>query len=149
MIGLDAFLYYNSGTHAIPVWVLIKQVVDAQHPDSASEVAVPSRASVQKKYRPGLIDNALEFGYQWYKGAADTVFTFLQGKYLGRLDLQFAAADGPIATSGTIYWKDWMVLTKFEKAEELEGAVIYAITAKPAPHFETGAMIDRTFTTVP
>jgi hypothetical protein len=140
--------YLNNGTNASPTWLEIKNIKDAAQPDAAESVEVSARFSDGKKYEPGQFDQGVTFGYQYIRGTVDTVFTTLREKYLAREAVQFAFADGPIASEGTTYFKDWMKLHKMDSAEDLGGSKIYDCEAKPCVHYESGAMIERTYTTV-
>lgn len=148
--GFECDLYYDSvGTAGgTPTWAEIKNAKDVNFPDAADEIEVSARYSDRKKYIAGMFDGAIEFGYQFVKGT-DAVFTALQTKYLSRTPIQVAAADGPIATPGTIYSRDWYMITKFEKSEELAGSVTYSITLRPTVVFNAGAMVEKTYVTVP
>lgn len=139
--GYKCKLYYDSAdSQASPTWVLIKNAIDVNLPDSQEEVEVSARYADDKLYLAGQSDRAINFGYQYITGSGDTVFTALQTRKANRTATQFAWADGPIATTGTVYYKGWMTITQFDSAEELAGSKTFDITVKPTPHFTAGTL---------
>lgn len=146
--GFECYAYYNSGTHASPTWVLMRLIRDLNSPESFTEIDASARQSARKKTLVGMADNSLEFDYLYIKGSNDPVFAALQTKKNARTPIQIAIADGPIATSGTTYEKDWYQFTKFDRGEPLDDAVKYDIALKPTIYFDSGTLIDRSYHTV-
>jgi hypothetical protein len=138
--GFECALYYKNGA----AWVEIKNAKDVSLPDSTEAIDVSARYSPAKKYIAGMSDGSIEFGYQYIKGT-DTVFDALQDHYLTREPIEVAAADGDITTTGTVYSRDWYVITKFERTEELGGSRVYSVTLQPTVIFESGAIVERSF----
>jgi hypothetical protein len=138
--GFECALYLRSGG----AWLEIKNAKDVSLPDSTEAIDVSARYSKAKKYIAGMSDGSIEFGYQFIRGT-DPVFAALQNHYLSREPLEFAAADGDISASGSVYSRDWYVITKFERSEELGGSRVYNITVQPTVVFEGGAMVERSF----
>lgn len=141
--GFECTLYYKDGSN----WKEIKNAKDVSIPDSVEAIEVSARFSRAKKYIAGMTDGSIEFGYQYIKGT-DAVFTALQTHYLNRDPIEVAAADGDIVTNGTIYSRDWYVITKFERTEELGGSRVYSVTLQPTVVFQNGAIVERSFVTV-
>lgn len=138
--GFECALYVGGGGG----WLEIKNAKDVSLPDSTEAIDVSARYSKAKKYIAGMSDGSIEFGYQYIKGA-DPVFALLQSHYASRAPLEFAAADGDIAASGSVYSRDWYVITKFERSEELNGSLVYNITVQPTVVFAGGQMVERSF----
>ena len=146
--GFECALYYNSAAiNAAASWVEIKNAKDVSLPDSADEIEVSARYSKAKKYIAGMNDGSIEFGYQYIRGT-DAVFSELESRYLNREPIEVAAADGEITTTGTVYSRDWYMITKFERNEELGGSRVYSVTLRPTVVFNAGAMVERTFVVV-
>ena len=141
--GFECTLYYKDGAN----WKEIKNAKDVSIPDAVEAIEVSARYSRAKKYIAGMTDGSIEFGYQYIKGT-DAVFTALQTYYLNRDPVEVAAADGDITTNGTIYSRDWYVITKFERTEELGGSRVYNVTLQSTVVFQNGAIVERSFVTV-
>jgi hypothetical protein len=123
------FLYFNSGTNAVPVWVLISNCRDLTGPDSFAEADVSRRATGYKQYEPTIRDFSVE--WEMVKDDTDVAFAAMKLRYGAKTLTELALADGPIATVGTIYFRIECKLFKFERNESLEGANLYSVTAKP------------------
>lgn len=139
-VGLDMYLYYNSGTYGSPTWSLISNCQDLKGPNEFAEANVSRRGSGYEQMEPSLIK--AQFDWTMINDATDTAFAAMKTRYYARTLTELALADGPIATTGTIYFRIECKLFKFERDEPLEGAASYAITAKPcyssnAPGFTT------------
>jgi hypothetical protein len=138
--GFECALFYKDGAN----WNEIKNAKDVSLPDSTEAIDVSARYSAAKKYIAGMSDGSIEFGYQYIKGT-DPVFDALQARYLSREPIEIAAADGAIAENGTVYTRDWYVVTKFERTEELGGSRVYSVTLQPTVVFESGNIVERSF----
>jgi hypothetical protein len=128
-VGLDMDLYYNSGSNASPVWVPVSDCRDLTGPDSFAEADVSRRAAGFKQTEPTLRDASFE--WEMVYDPADSAFAALKTRYAAKTLTELALADGPIATSGTIYFRIECKLFKFERNESLEGANLYSVSAKP------------------
>ena len=138
--GIESALFYKGGAN----WKEVENAKDVSLPDSTEAIDVSARYSRAKKYIAGMSDGSIEFGYQYIKGT-DAVFDALQTHYLSREPIEIAAADGPIAENGTVYSRDWYVVTKFERTEELGGSRVYSVTLQPTVVFESGNIVERSF----
>ena len=137
--GFECALYYKGSG-----WNEIKNAKDVSLPDSTEAIDVSARYSRAKKYIAGMSDGSIDFGYQYIKGT-DPVFDDLQDHYINREPIEVAAADGDITANGTVYSRDWYVITKFERTEELGGSRVYAVTFQPTVVFNSGAIVERSF----
>lgn len=146
--GYECILYYNSGTNASPTWVPMPMVTDLSESESLTKIDVSARYSNRKKYFAGQADGSVSFGYMYRKGATDTVFTFLQTSKDARTAVQFAVADGPIATIGTEYSKDYYQITKFDKKQDLDGVMTFDVELSPTPYWDAGSLVDYSYVTV-
>lgn len=147
--SFEAKLYYDSADSvSTPTWVEIKNIKDVAEPDSLEKLDVSSRASKNKKYWAGMADQNISTQYQFQKGVTDTVFTALKAKKESGDQIQLACCDGDIVVTGSTYFKDWYVITKFDRKEDLGGTIVYDLEFSPAPKFNSGALVDRSYTTV-
>lgn len=148
--GCDAKMYYDSADSiTTPTWVELKNIKDVAEPDSAEKLDVSTRASRNKKYWSGMVDQAITTQYQYQKGATDSVFTALKAKKESGEQIQLAVCDGAITVPTNVYFKDWYVITKFDRKEDLGGTLLYEVEFSPAPKFNAGVLVDRSYTTVP
>lgn len=132
-IGLDCNAYRNTGTWASPTWVAMSSVQDLTGSAGRNKVEAVSRGSKRKKYMGGLIDEGV--GFKMLRDKSDTTQAALKAAFLAQPPtvIGFAFADGPIATTGTIYTKIDMIVTKFSDLEEpLEGAATVDVELSPA-----------------
>lgn len=146
--GFECVMSYNSGTDASPAWVPMPMVRSLSETESYTKIDISTRASANKKYFAGQADVSVSFDYLYRKGETDTVFTFLQTSKDARAAVQFAIADGPIATSGTEYSKDFYQITKFDKKQDLDGVMIFDIELSPTLWYESGTLIERSYVKV-
>ena len=59
--------------------------------------------------------------------------------------IEIAAADNDILIGGTTYSRDWYVVTKFERSEELGGGRVYNVTLQPTVVFNNGQVIEKSY----
>lgn len=100
--GADYILYYNSGSYASPTWNIIKACGDVGvNPDTA-DIEVPERG-MDTGHLGG--ENNPSFTFTLYEDTGDAnvvaMITAIHAKQMKEL----AVADGPIATSGTKYFR--------------------------------------------
>ena len=147
--GFECKLYYNTANVGQTAqWVEIKNAKDVNLPDSVEAIEASARYSKSKRYIAGMFDGSIEFGYQYIRGT-DAVFAALQTHYLNREPIEIAAADNEILVGGTTYSRDWYVVTKFERSEELGGARVYNVTLQPTVVFNNGQVIEKSYHTSP
>lgn len=132
-IGLDCYAYRNTGTWGSPTWALLSSIQDLSGGGQRNKIEATSRASKFKKFFGGTIDNSVTFKMLRYRG--ETQQAALRTAFLAQPPTvtSYAFADGPIATTGTIYTKAEMIVTKFMDLEEpLEGASTIDVELSPA-----------------
>lgn len=148
-VGLDMFLYYNTGNFASPVWAQIN-CRDLKKGRTTGEADVSNRGSKNKLLEPTLI--AREYTFDIVTDQTDTAFVALQTAYFARTNVEFALANGPIGTSGTVasggtanvvFSRITCKIFGFEDAEPLDGADITSVTAKPSKLAQTNAPSDN------
>lgn len=146
--GFECVLYYNSATNASPTWVPMPMVRSLSESEGYTKIDISTRASPNKKYFAGQADCSVSFDYLYRKGTTDAVFTFMQTSKDARTAVQFAIADGPIATVGTEYSKDYYQITKFDKKQDLDGVMMFDVELSPTLYVDSGTVIDKTYVTV-
>lgn len=140
-------LYRNTATDATPTWVEIDKAKDVAFPFSIGESDSSARDCEFKLSEANLIGVELTFGYQYVLGA-DTVYDALVAAMVARTKIQYAAADGPIATVGTRYLKFGAQIFGMDNDEPLEGGKVSGFTLKPTRMIEASAILKPTFVTV-
>src|SRR5262245_24381218 len=103
LIGRECKLYYNSGTFSSPTWIEVTRAIDVDYDMPAEWGNVSSRVSLFKMEAKALIGLILTFGYRYRQGVTDSVFDALRPMALGITKVEFAVADGAIATTGNEY----------------------------------------------
>lgn len=148
LLGRDCYLYYNSATAATPTWVLIAQAVDVSFTIDKNYGDVSSRASAWKKNKAALKDLSVSFGYRYKAAVTDAVFDALRAKAIANTETELFVADGLAATAGT---EGIRVFVDFAmgREEPLEDGVLIPFECKHVIAYESGAVVDPSWYTVP
>ena len=130
-LGMEAKLYRNNGTYAVPDWVEMTNVKDLTLNLEAGEADVTTRGNNGWRATvASLKDGSIEFEMVW--DTADAGFTAIQQAYFNNTSIEFAVMDGDIATVGSEGFCANFVITGFSRGEPLEEAITVSVTAKPA-----------------
>src|SRR5690349_14361333 len=116
-VGLDMKLYRNTGTFASPVWTLVDNVQDLKRGSSMGEAELNARNSQIVQKEPTLQEYVFNWGM--IKNETDTNYTALRTAKDARTLVEFAFANGLIATSGTSYFRIETKLFGFDDEEPL------------------------------
>lgn len=136
LLGKDCYLYRNTGSFGSPTWDLIDVVGDVEVGYSMNESDVSHRgAGGQQQMEPTLQVNELTFTVPRDPSNADQ--TALITAFFARTLIEFAIANGPIATNGTKYWRQEMKIFAMPNSEPINGHSTIAFTVKPC--FSTNA----------
>lgn len=128
-VGLDCYLYYNSGTLGSPTWNLIPLARDVTLGLGAMEAEANTRGSSLAAALAAHIE--VEINFDMLYDTTDTVFNALLTVFLARGTVELAVMDGPIATTGSQGPRTTCSLFGFERGEPQDDAVTVSITAKP------------------
>lgn len=129
-IGLDGFLYRNTGSYSTPTWSELEHVKDLTIAAEVNEVDASDRASVFALIEKGLIQFTVEFSYRYADG--DTEWEALITELLARGSGQeFAIMDGDITDSGEVGWRMDAHVMAANQSQELETAQALDVTLKP------------------
>jgi hypothetical protein len=137
-VGKDCKLYYNTGTRAVPVWVLISKAINVALNLSKGEADAGSRETPWKLQKGALKELELTFSYRYLKGGADAVFEYLRDMFLNDTCIEFAVVDGDITTQGALGVKIPCEVFGMNVAQELESTQEVEFTLKPAYKDESG-----------
>ncbi|MCL2745396.1 MAG: hypothetical protein FWE67_16270 [Planctomycetaceae bacterium] len=127
-VGIKGQTYFNSGTHALPVWKRAKIVKDLTMSLSKNEVQVKNKGSIFVKYLSGLVDVPLDLEIDWEPG--DLVFDALQAAFWSEEILEFVILDGGIRKPGAQGLRAGYMVTKFERGEPLEDQMTGSISLR-------------------
>jgi hypothetical protein len=129
-LGMEAKLYRNAGTYAVPDWVEITNVKDVTLTLETGEADVTTRAnSGWKASKATLKDGSVEFEMMW--DTSDEGFSAIQAAFFGNSNIELAIMDGDIETAGAEGLRATCSVTKFDRKEPLEEAITVSVTVKP------------------
>jgi hypothetical protein len=125
-LGLEAVLQYNSGSYGTPSWNAITTISDETLQVERGKADMSTRGTGGwKAYRGTLKDFTLEFDIK--VTASDTAFAALQSAFINGTQLDMAATDLPIASSGAQGPRAYMEVESIQRKEPLEDAQVYSI----------------------
>lgn len=129
-VGGEEKLYRNSNTYGSPTWAEMRNVSDVDVPDSRSEVEAQVRAHYPFV---GSLVGKRKVGLSWKMlkttSTTDTDLTAMITAYEAGTVVEFAIADGAIATTGTKYRRVSCVITKMDESAPIDGQVEYSFEA--------------------
>jgi hypothetical protein len=145
-IGFDNKLYYNSGTHASPTWVLIGDIGDLNIPDLRRTMA---RVSLRSSRWPANIPAEKEFSidFSMLYQPANAVFAALRTAFFAdtaaAATLEFFVADGLAATVGTTGLRAGCVIENFPLTQRLmEANMVDTVRLLPGWYEEGGVRVE-------
>ena len=141
VVGKDCKLYYNTGTHAVPVWVEVKHAINVSANLGKGEADASARYSGWKLTKGALKELEITFGYR-HKQGADTVFDALLAAYLNDTAIEFAVMDAAISETGAQGPRAFCEVMSMNLSQELEGTSEYEVTIKPTFHEESGTLVE-------
>jgi hypothetical protein len=131
-LGLNGNAYYNSGSYASPVWVLIPSVGDLDNAFEWDEADASSRAGEGEEWSmPALSKKTVDFDLKY--DPTDTAWTYLQTASVARSAVEFLILDGLEATTGTQGPRVTCSIFKFGRTEKLKEVMGTPISLKPCP----------------
>ncbi len=149
-VSVDMDLSYNSGNFATPTWAVVN-CRDVKLGIKMGEADVSNRGSKLELTEPALQGRELVF--DMVADETDTNFTAIRSAMLARTAVEFALANGPIGTAGTVNSGGTanVVMSRCtykvfaaERGEPLDGAVTVSFTCKPCKQAQTNAPTDNT-----
>jgi hypothetical protein len=130
-LGMDAKVYRNDGTWAVPTWVEITNVRDVTLNLESGEADVTTRANSGWRATAATLKEAsVEFEMVW--DTADAGFTAIKDAFFNGTNIDLAVMDGDITQMGTQGLRAEFSITSFSRSEPLEEAITVSVTAKPA-----------------
>lgn len=132
-LGMEAKLYHNTGTYAVPVWTEITNVKDLTLALERAEADVTTRANGGwRAFLAALREGNIEFEMVW--DTADAGFTVIKDAFLaaGTTTIDMAVMDGDIGVAGAEGLRAHMTVLNMSRAEPLEEAIMASVTLKVA-----------------
>jgi TP901-1 family phage major tail protein len=130
-LGMEAKVYRNTGTWAMPTWVEITNVRDVTLNLETGEADVTTRANSGWRATAATLKEAsVEFEMVW--DTADAGFTAIKDAFFNGTNIDLAVMDGDITVAGTQGLRAEFSITAFSRSEPLEEAITVSVTAKPA-----------------
>jgi TP901-1 family phage major tail protein len=128
-LGMEAKLYRNTGTYAVPVWAEIANVKDVTLNLEKGEADVTTRANKGWRAKVGTLkEGSIEFEMVWDTG--DPGFEAVKDAYFDDEPIELAVLDGDVTTSGTQGLRALFSVTSFSRKEPLEEAMSVAVAMK-------------------
>lgn len=128
-IGQSHKLFRNTGTAGSPTWDEITAVADVELSATADASESSTRASRIRSYVAGMLDFSVTATMILVATEAD--YTAIRTAFFNGTALDLAIADGPIATTGTRYFRSGFVVTSFSQSEPLNGTVTLSVEFRP------------------
>jgi hypothetical protein len=127
--GLDCTCYYNTGTFGAPIWNLLDDIHNLDLKDSKTKGDASRRKSPVKQ--EVNTQRVVEITFDLVRDPEDDGFAAIQEAYDEDDLIEFAFADGPIATPGTKYTRFECQINDFSPTEPLDGVSMYSCSASP------------------
>jgi len=136
-VGLTCKLYLNTSVnvdpYAVPRWEEVTLVRDLNLNLDKGVAEVKARLSTWVQNLPTLKSGPVEYGIiadraVTFPLVAASIYNTLRDAYLAGTVLDFAVADGAIATSGTEYFRADYQISGFKRGEPLEEVATVDIT---------------------
>ncbi len=130
-IGLDGYIYRNSGTFGSPTWTQLKHKRDASLNLEINEVDASDSDSVWELIEKGFQKGTIEIDYKYHEG--DTEWDQFLTDFLERDDpTEYLFIDGPEGTAGNKGWRitGWVMAAEVSYEQERPQAM--SITIRPA-----------------
>jgi hypothetical protein len=121
-VGLDQYSYLNGGTHNSPTWGLLSSISDLSTSGSKTETPALSRGSIFDFQMEGTVKAPIKF--TMLRIADATNYAAFKNAWLSRgtvMDMAFA--NGPIATTGTLWFRADYAVFGFDEKQNLEDPV--------------------------
>lgn len=121
---------YNTGTYASPTWVAIGRLSSPSRPQGRPTSRKTYREASNSKNALGVRDYGFSGTYVQKADAAaatDSVFAALLASYTNGTAMDLALLDGPAATNGSTGVRGAFAVSKLDKSEDDEDAVVYDV----------------------
>lgn len=148
-VGVDQDLYYNSGSYGTPVWTIVN-CRDLKKGFTMGEAEVGSRAISEELYEPTR--RKRQYVFDMIEDETDASYVAIRAAFLAKSAMEFAFANGPIGTSGTVasggtsgvvFSRITCKVFGFETDQPLDNGCDTSITVKPCRKLLSQALTDN------
>lgn len=130
-LGMEAKIYYNSGTYAVPIWNVMGNAKDVNlNLEKATADGTTRDNNGWRAWIASLIDGTVDFEALWLSRNAG--FKVIKRAFFKNETLEMAIMDGDIATAGSEGLRAKMIVSNMSRAEPLEDGISASVTLKPA-----------------
>jgi len=130
--GINARLYYNTGSYGSPTWVVINDIKDLSLGLPKEDGDATTRGSGGwKAHGSALKDASVEFKLQ-KKVTSQATLTALRNAYLNSTQIELLVLDGDIGTSGSEGLRATCEIFDCSRDESMANPITYNIKALPA-----------------
>ena len=131
VLGMNAKLYYNTGTYGSPTWTEISNVRDVTLSLERGDSDITTRGGGGWRQSVATIaDGSVDFQMVWDN--TDTAFTAIKTAFIDATTVEFLVLDGSSSTTGNQGLRATMAITSFSRNEGLEDALTVDVSAKTA-----------------
>lgn len=141
VVGQEAKLYRNTGTHATPTWVEMKRAIDVSITSTKDKADTSRRESSVKRQKGAMKDLGIEFGYR-YKRGTDADWDALWDSFWNGTPIEFAVMDGDIGTTGNKGLLMYCEVFDFPSDEPLSESKTYNVGVAPTDYEEADVLIE-------
>lgn len=129
-LGMDAKLYRNTGTFAVPIWDEIDNVGDLAQDNESEKADVTTRKNAPFKAEVAtIISLGLAFGM--IRDDEDADYIVLRDAQINRTTIEFAVMNGDITVSGNSGFRFLAMVSKFSETQNLADAQRNEVEAVP------------------
>ena len=131
VLGMNAKLYYNTGTYGSPTWTEISNVRDVTLSLERGDSDITTRGGGGWRQSVATIaDGSVDFQMVWDN--TDTAFAAIKTAFIEATTVEFLVLDGSSSTTGNQGLRAEMAITSFNRNEGLEDALTVDVSAKTA-----------------
>lgn len=130
-LSINAKLYRNTGTFAMPVWVEVSNVQDLELSDDMTEFDASVRGGGGFSEAEPTLRN-IELTFNMRNIVEDTHMIALRTAYATRANVDLQVLDGPIATVGTHGIRARFKVFEFGKPQPLADGQMLNLRLRPA-----------------
>lgn len=130
--GGNMKLYRNTGTYAIPVWVLMAEIGDVNIPDLARTMAEMKRRSSQFAVNFAALIQTISIEFKQWHGLDATNFTAMKTNFFAGTAEEWGLFDTLVATSGSQGLRCPVLIAEWPWQQNLEDVSDHDLVAKTA-----------------
>ena len=147
-VGMDCKLYYDSGSHSVPAYVLIARATDVTASVDFNTASFVSRQSQWEATGYGAKTIEVTFGYEYWAGT-DSVFTAMLDKSNNRTATRFLVFDSLVATNGAKGGRFYANVSPPSLNQPLQDGMTVDFTLRAARYYSGGTLVDPEWYEVP